>query len=106
LPFLRRLRCVVRVEKRGAHGPSRKQLDAVQLVSSYAISENAACVLAYKAFTSPWALDSWSMNKYLAPLAGPRLPKGKRFKPAAVSKPSQWMRLTGGNMPPQPGNAR
>ncbi|MDE5446687.1 hypothetical protein GWG65_36090 [Bradyrhizobium sp. CSA207] len=99
LPFLRRRSCVVRIEKRGNHGPSRKQLDAVKLISSYAIENNPYCLLIYKCFTSPWALDAWAKNKHLAQLAGPGLPGKRRFTPTPVKNPSQVVRDARGNMP-------
>jgi hypothetical protein len=99
LPFLRRRPCVVRIERRGDHGPSRKQLDAVKLISSYAVERNPYCLLIYKCFTSPWALDRWAKNEFLAQLAGPPLPKRRRFRPTPVKRPSQLIRDARGNMP-------
>jgi hypothetical protein len=89
----------VRLERRGNQGPSRKQLDAVKLISSYAVENNPYCVLIYKCFTSPWALDRWAKNKYLAQLAGPGLAKRRRFRPVPTMRPSQMVRDGRGNMP-------
>ena len=108
LPFLRRLRCVAQLEKY-PRGPTRAQLDTVEMISAFAVAKNPYCVLTYKCLTSPWSLDHWRValgQKFLDAFAGPGLPwpkalkgplhsRGKKapWKPTPVKKPSAVIRL-------------
>jgi hypothetical protein len=44
LPFLRRLRSVTRLEKH-PRGPTRAQLDTVEMISAFAIAKTPYCIL-------------------------------------------------------------
>lgn len=106
VPFLKRQHVTVALEPRNP-GPSRAQLDAVEMISIYAIAHNPGCTLTYKTGTSPWALDMYAKNVYLAQHEGPDLPwpkgidrplrkrgrDGKLFIPKPVKKPVQHMQI-------------
>lgn len=82
LPFARRRRCVAQLERRGP-GPTRLQLDAVEMISTSAIRLNPYFVLTYKCLTSPWALDHWlelEGGRYAGVFVGPGLPWPKSLR--------------------------
>lgn len=104
LPFLRRRACVVRLERCDNQGPSRKQLDAVKLISSYAIEKNPYCILIYKCFTSPgpWtpgrrtnSSRSWQGPAYQGNDASrPRLSSARRRWCATPAATCRWPKPT------------